>query len=84
MTEFRDIIVSLEALSLVSWADGKTGSLAAVALGTPSRRGRGNGFGATGVEDQKVASSVGVKELKACLTGVGSGILMAIVDGKAL
>jgi cell division control protein 6 len=86
LTEFRDIVVSLETLSMISWADSKNGSLAAASAGTPSRRGRGKGtgFGATGVEDQKVVSCVGVKELKASLSGPGSGVLLAIVDGDGL
>jgi cell division control protein 6 len=86
LSEFRDVVVSLEGLSLVAWADGKNGSLAAACAGTPSRRGRPqkNVFGSMSIEDQRVASCVGTQELKTGLAGVGSGILLAIVEGDPL
>jgi cell division control protein 6 len=77
-TEFRDIVGSLETLSLISAVEGKAGSLV-VAAGTPSRRGRG-GFGGVAVDDRRVASSVGAKELAAALVGPGSGILKGIME----
>lgn len=79
-TEFRDIVGSLETLSLISAVEGKSGSL--VAAGTPSRRGRGNGFSGVNVEDRRVASAVGNKELAAGLTGAGSNILKGILEGN--
>ncbi|KAF2671468.1 cell division control protein Cdc6, partial [Microthyrium microscopicum] len=86
--EFRDVLVGLETLSLVSWVDGKTGSLGAAAgVSTPSRRGRGKatgGMDSEGMENQKIASTIGVKELKASLNGAGSDILLALMDGYAL
>jgi cell division control protein 6 len=79
-TEFRDILAGLETLSLVSSLDGKNGTLSAAA-GTPSRRGRGKAIAGEGMEGLRVASCVGVTELKAALKGVGSNILLGIVDG---
>jgi cell division control protein 6 len=83
VSEFRDIMASLDTLSLISCLNGKSGSLAASA-GTPSRRGRQNALAHEGMENQKVASAVGVKELKDSLAGAGSGILLTILDGDAL
>ena len=81
-TEFRDIVGSLESLSLISAVEGKAGSLVADA-GTPSRRGRKNGgFVGVVVEDRRVASAVGGSELEAALTGAGSGILKGILEGN--
>ncbi|KAF1929856.1 cell division control protein Cdc6 [Didymella exigua CBS 183.55] len=78
-TEFRDIVGSLETLSLVSAVEGKAGSLVADA-GTPSRRGRKtNGFPGVVVEDRRVASAVGTIELDNALTGAGSSILKGIL-----
>ncbi|KAF3005944.1 AAA ATPase [Curvularia kusanoi] len=78
-TEFRDIVGSLETLSLISAVEGKAGSLVADA-GTPSRRGRKpNGFSGVVVEDRRVASAVGATELENALTGAGSSILKGIL-----
>ncbi|KAL1645624.1 AAA ATPase [Didymella pomorum] len=78
-TEFRDIISSLETLSLISAVEGKAGSLVADA-GTPSRRGRKTrGFPGVVVEDRRVASAVGTTELDNALTGAGSSILKGIL-----
>ncbi|KAF2015694.1 cell division control protein Cdc6 [Aaosphaeria arxii CBS 175.79] len=82
-TEFRDIVGSLETLSLISAVEGKAGSL--VAVGTPSRKGRGaGGFGGAVVEDRRVASVVETKELATALVGAGSGILRGILEGENL
>jgi cell division control protein 6 len=78
-TEFRDIVGSLETLSLISAVEGKAGSLV-VTAGTPSRKGRGGGFAGAVVDDRKVASSVDTKELKAALVGPGSTILKGILE----
>ncbi|KAF2109099.1 cell division control protein Cdc6 [Lophiotrema nucula] len=81
-TEFRDIVGSLETLSLISAVEGKVGSLVA-ATGTPSRKGRGGGgFGGDVVEDRRVASSVGMNELLVALVGPGSSILKGILEGQ--
>jgi cell division control protein 6 len=80
-TEFRDIVGSLETLSLISAVEGKSGSL--VAAGTPSRRGRGNGFsGGVAVDDRRVASTVGQKELSDALSGPGVAILRDILESS--
>jgi len=80
-TEFRDIVGSLETLSLVSAVEGKAGSLD-VGAGTPSRRGRGKAFPGVVVEDRRVASVVGEKELGDALVGPGAGILRGILEGN--
>jgi cell division control protein 6 len=84
-TEFRDVITGLETLSLVSWVDGKNGTFINNAPGTPSRRGgRGGGFGAKVVEEKRVVSSIGVKEVRESLKGVGAGILMGVLEGDGI
>lgn len=72
---------SLETLSLVSAVEGKAGSLD-VGAGTPSRRGRGKAFPGVAVEDRRVASVVGEKELADSLVGPGAGILKGILEGN--
>ncbi|KAF2255481.1 cell division control protein Cdc6 [Trematosphaeria pertusa] len=79
-TEFRDIVGSLETLSLISAVEGKAGSLV-VTTGTPSRKGRSGGFGGVAIEDRRVASAVAAKELAAALVGPGSSILKGIIEG---
>ncbi|KAI1376390.1 cell division control protein Cdc6 [Hypoxylon crocopeplum] len=83
-SEFREVIGSLETLSLVSAVDGKTGSLAV--LQTPSKRGRRSGFGSgVGLADEKrVASCVGEKELEQAVEGLGADILKSILSGEVL
>ncbi|KAI0842811.1 cell division control protein Cdc6 [Hypoxylon sp. FL0890] len=83
-SEFREVVDSLETLSLVSAVDGKTGSLAL--LQTPSKRGKRNGF-ASGVglaDEKRVASCVGEKELEQAVEGLGADILKSILSGEAL
>jgi cell division control protein 6 len=81
-TEFRDVIGSLETLSLISAVDGKNGSF--VGLSTPSKRARKFG-GGIGVGDEKrVGSCVGEKEIAQAVEGVGAGILMNILNGEGL
>lgn len=82
-SEFREVISSLETLSLVSAVDGKTGSLGMVQ--TPSKRGKRSGFASVGLADEKrVASSVGEKELEQAIEGLGADILKSILSGEAL
>ncbi|KAI0894864.1 cell division control protein Cdc6 [Annulohypoxylon nitens] len=83
-SEFREVIGSLETLSLVSAVDGKTGSLAL--LQTPSKRGKRGVFGpGVGLADEKrVASCVGEKELEQAVEGLGVDILKSILSGEAL
>ncbi|OTA55496.1 cell division control protein 18 [Hypoxylon sp. EC38] len=83
-SEFREVVGSLETLSLVSAVDGKTGSLAV--LQTPSKRGKRSGF-ASGVglaDEKRVASCVGEKELEQAVEGLGADILKSILSGEAL
>jgi cell division control protein 6 len=83
-TEFRDVIGSLETLSLISAVDGRNGSF--VGLNTPSKRGRKLGFGAgVGVGDEKrVGSCVGEREVEQAVEGLGAGILRSILSGEGL
>jgi cell division control protein 6 len=83
-TEFRDVIGSLETLSLISAVDGKSGSF--VGLTTPSKRGRKPGFGGgVGIGDEKrVGSCVGEKELQQAVEGLGASILTSILSGDGL
>ena len=80
-TEFRDIISSLETLSLIASIDGKTGSLAMPT--TPSKRGRATMFSsATKQDERRIASVVDGKELQSAVEGVGAGVLSRmIVEG---
>ncbi|KZF26897.1 cell division control protein Cdc6 [Xylona heveae TC161] len=76
--EFRDVIGSLETLSLISTVDGRGGTLAAA--GTPSRRGRPVAF--TGIatgDERRVAACVSAKELESAVEGAGAGILKAML-----
>ncbi|KAK6067588.1 cell division control protein [Seiridium cupressi] len=83
-SEFREVMSSLETLSLVSVVDGKTGSFSIAR--TPSKRGRRGGFGASvGLADEKrVASCVGEKEMEQAIEGIESGILQSILTGEVL
>ncbi|KAF2759278.1 cell division control protein Cdc6 [Pseudovirgaria hyperparasitica] len=81
-TEFRDIIGSLETLSMITAVEGKGGSLSVAT--TPSRKGRGGGFGGSVFKDRRIASSIGSKELEASLSGAGSSILKEIMSGEVL
>lgn len=83
-TEFRDVLASLETLSLISWVNGRSGTFTATAPGTPSRRGRQGGFGMKVAEEKRVAGSVGVKELKESLKGPASDILLNMLAGEGL
>ncbi|GAB1310451.1 AAA ATPase [Madurella fahalii] len=86
-SEFREVVDSLETLSLIMPVDGKTGSFAA--LYTPSsRRGRKKDvFGGTGnglADEKRVACCVGEKEMEQAVEGMGAGILRSILSGEAL
>ncbi|KAF2645700.1 cell division control protein Cdc6 [Massarina eburnea CBS 473.64] len=80
-TEFRDIVGSLETLSLISAVEGRAGSLVVVAT-TPSRKGKKGGFGDVAVDDRRVASSVDAKELAGALVGPGCAILRGILEDR--
>jgi len=78
-TEFRDVIGSLETLSLVASVDGKSGLLSAP--GTPGKRGRSTFGAVTMADERRVSSCVDLKELDGALQGAGSGILTNILRG---
>ncbi|KAL9095637.1 MAG: hypothetical protein Q9165_002069 [Trypethelium subeluteriae] len=79
-TEFRDVVASLETLGLVDAVDGKAGSFMLPA--TPSKRGRGGAGFVKGVDERRLRSVVGTKELEKGIEGVGSQILYDILDGE--
>lgn len=82
-TEFRDVIGSLETLSLINQIDGRNGSFVAL---TPSKRGRKPGFSsAVGVGDERrVGSCVSENEVAQAVEGLGAGILKSILSGEGL
>ena len=80
-TEFRDVIGSLETLSLISGIDGRNGSF--VGLSTPSRKGKkvfGSGVGSG--DEKRVGSCVGEREVAIAVEGLGAGILKSILSGE--
>ncbi|PBP27211.1 cell division control protein Cdc6 [Diplocarpon rosae] len=80
-TEFRDVMGSLETLSLVSAVDGRNGSFVGL---TGQRKARKFG-GGVGVGDEKrVGSCVGEKEVAQAVEGLGAGILKSILSGDGL
>ncbi|OAA61228.1 cell division control protein [Niveomyces insectorum RCEF 264] len=93
-TEFREVVGSLETLSLVAAVDGRrTGSFAGLpsTTGTPGSGRRGGGSGRTGMtgvltgDERRVASCVGEVELQRALAGAaGADILRSILSGEAL
>lgn len=95
-SEFREVLDSLEALSLVAPVDGRTGSFAALpnhpaAAGGSGRRTRkkdvfwGGGMGSGLADDKRVASCVSEKEVELAVEGgMGVGILRGILSGEAL
>ncbi|EKG14663.1 ATPase AAA+ type core [Macrophomina phaseolina MS6] len=84
-TEFRDVITSLETLSLVSALEGNGKSSSFSVPATPSKRGRGGGgFSAGLVEEKRISSCVGMKELNGALDGPGSGVLKGLLNGEII
>ncbi|KAK5663260.1 hypothetical protein OQA88_3687 [Cercophora sp. LCS_1] len=88
-SEFREVVGSLETLSLITQVDGKTGSFAVLqAPGSGSGRGRKKKdvFGNVGMasDEKRVASCVGEKDMEAAVEGMGAGILRSILSGEAL
>lgn len=86
-SEFREVVGSLETLSLVASVDGKNGSFVAGSQpGTPSGRkgGRKAAFVGGTVDDKRVASCVGDKEINQAVDGLGADILRSILSGEAL
>lgn len=86
-SEFREVVGSLETLSLVAGVDGKNGSFTSSASqpGTPSgRKGRKPVFIGGSADDRRVASCVGDKEIEQATDGPGADILRSILSGEAL
>ena len=95
-SEFREVVGSLETLSLVTAVDGRTGSFAVLQSAPGSgRRGRrpggaiGGACGGASIsgiagDEKRIASCVGEKELEDALEGPGEGILRSILSGEAL
>ncbi|KAG7293016.1 hypothetical protein NEMBOFW57_003061 [Staphylotrichum longicolle] len=92
-SEFREVVGSLETLSLIAPVDGKSGSFGALSGGTTplGRKGRkkdvfGFGGGMSGLvaDERRVASCVGEREVEAAVEGMGAGILRGILSGEAL
>jgi cell division control protein 6 len=95
-SEFREVIGSLETLSLIAPVDGKNGSFTSSLQvgGTPgSKRGRKKkdvfGLNGTGgglaADEKRVASCVGEREMEAAVgEGMGEGILRGILAGEGL
>jgi len=83
-SEFREVVGSLETLSLVGPVDGKTGSF--TVLNTPSKRGRKPAFGNGNKlgDEKRIASCVGEKEIGQAVEGLGADILKSILSGEAL
>ncbi|KAK3063953.1 hypothetical protein LTS18_011431, partial [Coniosporium uncinatum] len=82
-TEFWDIVASLETQSLVSAVEGRNGTFTPAA--TLSKRGRGgkaSGLGGFATEERKLASCVGVVELRQALNGAGSEILLELLKDE--
>lgn len=86
-SEFREVVGSLEMMSLVAGVDGKNGSFVSNASqpGTPSgRKGRKPAFVGGSVDDRRVASCVGDREIEQAADGPGADILRSILSGEAL
>ncbi|KAJ2905063.1 putative cell division control protein [Zalerion maritima] len=79
-SEFREVMGSLEALSLVGLVGGKAGSFGA-SPAAAKRPGRRAGANAGQADDKRVASSVNQNEMEKSLDGAGSSILRRILGG---
>lgn len=82
-TEFRDVVGSLETLSLVAAVDGRNGSFVGLS-GTPGKRARKFGAGLGVGDEKRVGSCVGEREVAAAVEGLGAGILKNILHGEGL
>ncbi|KAI1005420.1 hypothetical protein K3495_g2801 [Podosphaera aphanis] len=81
-TEFRDVIGSLETLSLVSEADNRMKPF--FSIGTPKGRASKSGNGIISGDSKRITSCVGEKEVAQAVEGLGSGILKSILSGEGL
>lgn len=82
-TEFRDVVGSLETLSLICAVDGKSGSFIAM-NSTVNRRNQKFGSGVGVGDEKRVGSCVGEKEVAQAVEGLGAGILKSILSGEGL
>jgi cell division control protein 6 len=80
-TEFRDVVGSLETLSLISAVDGRNGSFVGM---TPNKRARKFGSGVGVGDEKRVGSCVSEKEVALAVEGLGAGILKSILCGQGL
>lgn len=87
-SEFREVVGSLETLSLVAGVDGRNGSFVSTSSqpSTPSGRkgGRKAAFTGGSIDDRRVASCVGDREIEQAVEGLGADILRSILSGEAL
>ncbi|KAJ9617822.1 AAA ATPase [Knufia peltigerae] len=72
VTEFRDVVASLETLGLVHESAGRTSSLLTPTK-TPSRSGRA-------LDDKQVISAVSEKEMRDSLNGPGADLLLKLFE----
>lgn len=83
-SEFREVVSSLETLSVITPVDGKTGSFTALqASGKRGKRG-GSAPSVGSIDEKRVASCIGKKEMEEAIEGLGVGILRSILSGEAL
>jgi cell division control protein 6 len=81
-TEFKDVVNSLDTLSLISALEGKAGSFGV--MNTPSKSKRKGAFGVGAGDERRFGSCVSEKELEVAVQGAGSGILKKMLSGEAL
>ena len=81
-TEFRDVVGSLETLSLISAVDGRNGSFVPLGTSLKGRKKFGSGIGIG--DEKRVGSCVGEKEVAQAVEGLGGGILKSILSGEGL
>ncbi|KAH8814310.1 P-loop containing nucleoside triphosphate hydrolase protein [Hyaloscypha sp. PMI_1271] len=81
-TEFRDVVGSLETLSLISAVDGRNGSFVPLGTSIKGRKKFGSGIGIG--DEKRVGSCVGEKEVAQAVEGLGGGILKSILSGEGL
>ncbi|KAE9381386.1 cell division control protein Cdc6 [Stipitochalara longipes BDJ] len=81
-TEFRDVVGSLETLSLISAVDGRNGSFVPLGTSLKGRKKFGSGIGVG--DEKRVGSCVGEKEVAQAVEGLGGGILKSILSGEGL
>jgi cell division control protein 6 len=72
VTEFRDVVASLETLGLVHESTGRSSSLLTPSK-TPSRTGRN-------ADERQIVSAVSAKEMQGSLQGPGADLLQRLFD----